>query len=431
MSAPVTPLHAVEDAEGEKPTRKPSTRELAEQIAAQESYAAGGAQLYVFRDGYYRPGEHHLQQRIVELLGHKWSRRNAQEIVAFLHVIAPGLWERPPLDVINTRSGLLDVETRELKPHTPEHLSPVQIAAAYDPDARCPATEAFLQSTIPDLIPLFMEIVGYTMTPDNSLQQAMMFIGQGGTGKSTATELISALLGRANVSTVALHQLEENQWASADMYGVLANIFSDLPAHALKSSSIFKSITGGDYIRGERKHRDAFTFKPYARLIFSANTAPPTADSSDAFFDRWLILPFTHKHRGAKHCDRRIIDKLTTPAELSGLLNHALTGLQRLHTQGTFTRIAASEKAAERFRIDADSAAGFFEECCALDREARIAKANLFKGYVAWCEANNRRPLAAQRFNARLRELHAGQLDEVSSKGTDYWLGVAHQEQRP
>lgn len=425
MTAEVTPLHAVADQQDDGVSkRKPSTLELAEQLVAREPYATGGTQLYAYIDGCYTPGERHLQRRLVEMLGHSWSRRKAQEIFEFVRVTSPELWERPPLETINVPNGLLDVRTRTLRKHTAEHLSPVRIAATYSPAATCPAADAFLASTAPELTPLLLEIAGLLLIPDERFQKSIMLKGPGGTGKTTFLELLAALIGQANVSRVALHQLEEDRFASADLFGMLANVFADLPGQALRSSSIFKSIVGGDVIRGERKGRDAFRFKPFARLLFSANAVPPTADSSDAFFERWTVLPFEHKHRGTSHEDKGLLPRITTPAELSGLLNRALDGLDRLHKQQHFSRIAASENAAERFRIDSDSAAGFCEERCQLDPATRIAKPALFKAYRTWCEDNNRHPLAAQRFNARLRELHAGNIDENPSKGVDYWTGI-------
>jgi putative DNA primase/helicase len=424
MTGNVTPLRAVAQDAAPAAREKFIAGDYARELAGAEPYATGGAQIYVFLDGHYKPGERHLQRRIVELLGDGWSKRKADEITAYLRITSPELRATPHVDTINVGNGLLDVPSRKLTPHTPDHLSPVQVAAEYDPEARCPAIDAFLQSTIPDLVPLFEEIVGYVATPDNRQQKAVMLIGPGGTGKSTAANLIRAFLGPENVASVALHQLEDDRFATADLYGRLANIFADLDARALRSSSMFKSITGGDRIRAERKHRDSFEFTPYARLIFSANEAPPTADNSDAFFERWLILPFESKHRGAAHCDRDLHAKLTTPTELSGLLNRALDGLTRLRAHG-FTRAATSDTATARFRVDADSAAGFSDALCTLDHDARIAKPDLFQAYRQWCEDNNRKPLGAQRFNHRLHELHTGQLDQVSSKGRDYWHGIA------
>jgi putative DNA primase/helicase len=400
-----------------------NTAECARILSGVESYAIGGGQLYVHQDGCYRPGARHLGQRIAGLLDSGWSRRKAEEITSYLRATVPELWEEPPCDIINVRNGLLDVATRELSTHMREHLSPVQIAASYDPVARCPQVDKFIASTIPGLGSTLMEIIGLLLIPDNRFQKAIMLLGPGGTGKTTALNMIRALLGSENVSTVALHQLDEHRFATADLYGKLANTFADLPGHALKSSSIFKSITGGDPIRAERKHCPAFSFKPYARLIFSANEAPPTADNSDAFFDRWLILPFDRRYRGTEHEDRDLTAKLTAPGELSGLLNKALDGLDRLRAQGGFTRAASSERAGKRFRIESDSAAGFCEECCEVRQDARVAKPELFKAYREWCAENNRLPLASVRFSRRLRELHK-HLDEVASGGTDYWLGI-------
>jgi putative DNA primase/helicase len=396
----------------------------AKALTKAEPYAIGGSQLYGYRDGYYQPFELLAQQNIVQLLGDDWRRRYADEIIAYQRVTSPELWEQPPLNVINTPSGLLNVKTRKLSPHSPAHLSPVRIAAAFDSGATCPAIDTYLESTVPELILLVEEILGYLMVPDNSLQRAIMLLGPGGTGKSTLTRLIAAFIGSENIASVALHKLEDDRFAVADLYGRLVNIFADLDSRALKSASMFKTITGGDAVRGERKHRDPFTFTPYARLVFSANTPPPTADSSDAFFDRWVILPFEQKHRNTKHCDSNIIDKLTTPSELSGLLNRALDGLERVHKQHGFTRIEGSENAAERFRVDSDSVAGFLEERCSVEDDGkRIGKPELFRAYRDWCADNNRTPFGAARFNRRLLELKPT-LQITSSKGRDSWLGI-------
>jgi len=73
--------------------------------------------------------------------------------------------------------------------------------------------------------------------------------------------LQSAFLGPENVASVGLHQLDD-RFATADLYGVLANIFADLDARALRASGIFKSITGGDQIRAERKYARVLPSRP-------------------------------------------------------------------------------------------------------------------------------------------------------------------------
>lgn len=400
-------------------------RRLADELASATPVAtAASGEIYVYRDGAYRPGgESDLRVRIVAALGDDWRRARADEVIAYTRQSVPKLWPEPPRDRINVRNGILDLGSGKLEPHDPAFLSPVQIGAAYDPEATCPVIDRFLVEVVaPELIPLLHEGVGYLVTPDNSLQQAFMYLGEGSNGKSTWLGAQTALLDPRNVSNVALHRLDEDRFSAAEIEGKLANIFADLDARALQASSMFKSITGGDRIMGERKYLPAFSFKPYARLLYSANEPPPTPDSSDAFFRRWIIIPFERRFAEGE-ADRNLLDKLTTPQELSGLLNHGLRALPALRERGTFTATSATEKASERFRVDSDSVAGFLGECCELDPDARTPRSKLFDAYRDWCGQNNRRALGKQRFNRRVEVLQPV-LAVAPYVGTQCWIGL-------
>jgi putative DNA primase/helicase len=425
-------LSVIDGGNGSAPDSAPDEfkwipRRGAEELRATGPYAVGGEHLWIYRDGCYRPrGEELLRGEVAKALGDNWRRARVDDVVTFIRDTAPRLEVEPPLDVINVRNGLLELSTRTLDEHTPDYLFPVQLAVDHDPEATCPKIDKFLSETLePGLIRLLIEAVAYLITPDNSMQKAFMFVGPGGSGKSVTLNILRALLGPENVSSVALHQIEDDRFATADLYGRLANIFADLDARALKSSSIFKSITGGDTIRGERKHRPAFDFLPTARLLFSANEVPPTSDSSDAFFSRWTIVPYKHTFRGTDRCDPDLTEKLTTPSELSGLLNHALAALPALRERGRFTSAPASEEAAERFRIDADSVAGFLSECCDLGPDRRAPRAQVYRAYKIWCTDANRQPLSRQRANRRIRELYRERVTESTIDGYDYWNGLS------
>lgn len=406
------------------PKPKFNARQLALKLDGETPVARGGGELFTYRDGHYRPGgRENLRERITRELGDDWKRHRAEETIGYLTDSAPQLWESPPLDRINLANGILDVTTGELNPHSPEFLSPVRLPVAYDPTAECPAIEKFLGEVLAvELVEVFYELAGYLTVPDNRLQQAVMLLGAGSNGKSRALDLLTAMLGRENVSAVALHQLEDNRFAPVRLYGKLANIFADLDHRTLQSSSMFKSITGGDRIEGERKRQDSFSFQPYARLLFSANEPPPTSDHSDAYFRRWLILPFDNRFDGSK-ADRNLLAKLTTPTELSGLLNRSLARLYGVRTRGHFTMTATAEKAAERFRVDSDSVAGFIAERCNIDPDARVRQSATFPAYRDWCAESNRRPLGKQNFNRRLAEL-IPTLAESKSGGVRYWTGI-------
>src|SRR4029453_602377 len=110
------------------------------------------------------------------------------------------------------------------------------------------------------------------------------------------------------------------------------------------------ALTGGDRISGERKFESRFSFQPYVRLLFSANHLPASLDATEAFFDRWLIVPFHNRFRGTKEeirC-RELNARLRDPKECSGLLNKALKVLPRLRQNG-FTRSESMEQALEEY----------------------------------------------------------------------------------
>jgi putative DNA primase/helicase len=174
-------------------------------------------------------------------------------------------------------------------------------------------------------------MVAYT-----AIQKALLLLGPGGTGKSTFLTALIHFLGKTNVSTLALQKIENDRFAGSRLVGKLANVCADLPSTHLETSSTFKSITGGDSISGEYKFRSSFDFVPFARLIFSANQPPQSHDATDAFFQRWYVLLFNTVFRGteAEVNSHELQARLSSPSELSGVLNRALKVLPEVLRSG-------------------------------------------------------------------------------------------------
>jgi len=205
---------------------------VADQITLTAHFAQdSGGRLYHFRDGAYRPRAEEFIKREVKRQVHtlditnKWSSRLGNEVCEYLRIDADHLWERPPLDVVNVQNGLLTIATGELKPHSPEFLSPVQLPVNYDPRATCPKWEKFVAETFPaDGLSLAWEIVAWLMVPDTSIQKAVLLTGEGANGKSRYLAGVQAFLGNENVCGLSLHRLESDRFCVARMIGRLTNI---------------------------------------------------------------------------------------------------------------------------------------------------------------------------------------------------------------
>jgi putative DNA primase/helicase len=318
-------------------------RQLAEIIASTEAFAvdSAGGLLYRYSDGVYKPdGERHVKQAVKALLvasgeSRRWSRYLSDEVLAYIAVDAPELWTEVPRNQINVLNGLLDLQSHTLLlPHTPTYLSTVQLPVFYDPSADCPAWCTFLKRVLPPDVyeaGLVWQLLAQILAGDIDSHQAILLSGPGGNGKSTLCQAMRAFLGENNVSSLNLNQLS-NQFGADNLYGRLANVIDDLSSRHLVDTSTFKRIVGGDIITADRKYRDPLVFRPFARLVFSANELPQVSDASDGFYDRWVVLPFPNDFRGQySEIPRHILDaQLAASAELSGVLNRALKALPNI-----------------------------------------------------------------------------------------------------
>jgi putative DNA primase/helicase len=372
-----------------------------------------GGLLYHFENGVYRPtGRRFIEKRVKQLCEGQapksWTPELSGRVESWILADALELWERPPLDVLNCRNGLLNVESRTLVPHSPEHLSPVQIAATFDPDARCPHIDQFIREVFPaDTWHLPAQITAWLMLPDMSIQKAVLLLGEGSNGKSIWMTLLLTFLGKENVSALSLHRLEADKFSAARLVGKLANVCADLPTKELVGTSLFKALTGGDAVVGERKYEPSFEFLPFARLVFSANSAPRSEDSTHGFFRRWLVIPFSRifDDKAPEAVPPTILNtRLSQPSELSGLLNKALDALPTIR-KGRFTESDSTRAALDEFRRTTDPLAVWLDINTVERPEAMIPKNKLRSAYGLVCQEAGRPILGEVQFTAALRRL--------------------------
>jgi putative DNA primase/helicase len=245
------------------------------------------------------------------------------------------------------------------------------------------------------------------LTPDRSIQKAICLVGEGGNGKSAFLDLATNFVGTENVCHLSLHRLESDRFSPARLYGKLANICPDLPSERLAGSATFKAITGGDRITGEFKYSDSFEFTPFARLLFSANRLPASDDASQAFFDRWLIVPFPNRFRHTQGETPRSIlqNRLCTRSELSGAFNKALDALLRVRRCCRFTESRESRIAVRQYQAANDAFAAWLDEHTIVSQQATVIQSELHAAYASHCRQHDRRPTSKQSFGRRLKAL--------------------------
>jgi putative DNA primase/helicase len=389
--------------------------DLADAITFDHHFAQdAGGKLYVYQGGrYVSRGTEFVKSQVKGRLDQwgqagAWTTHKADEVVEYIRVDAPRLWERPSLAEVNVLNGLLDVGDLVLAPHNPDFLSPVQLPVTFAPQAKCPGWEAFVQQVFPsDTQELPWELLAWLMLPDTSIQRAVLLLGEGGAGKSRFLAAVRAFLGIANTSTVSLHRLESDRFSVARLIGRLANLFADLPSEHLASTATFKGITGGDSLSAEYKFRDSFDFTPFCRLIFSANTPPRSKDGSQAFFDRWLTVPLNRVFRGTpEEVPAPMLDaQLSAPQELSGALNRALAVLPRLRARHGFEITPSMLAVWEEFRSTTDPLAVWLDRATMEGAALMVPCADLLREFNTYAESAGIVRMTVMGFGVALQRL--------------------------
>ncbi len=382
---------------------------LADELMSEYSLIYTGEQLYVYQEGVYKPcKEDFIKKECRKRLGTKSTISRIKEVIAHiidLRKVDAEEINKQGIKLINLKNGMLDWRTGELLPHDKGYLSTIRIPVRYDPEATCPTVDAFLESTLPaDCIELIEEIIGYCLIPDVSFDKAIMLVGSGANGKSTFLNLLGAVLGFDNVSTIPLQEICDHRFKRAGLFGKLANIFTDVGSRALLDSGYFKAIVSGDSIDAEQKFKTPFNFRPHVKLLFSANEMPKSGDRTHAFYRRWIIVPFPNTFMG-RDADRSLIYKMLTPKGLSGLLNRAVRGLRRLFKNSCFSENATTSAALNEYRKENDSIVAFIEACCEFDKGFEIGRKELFGAYETFCNDEGAKQAGKKNFNKVVRGL--------------------------
>lgn len=323
-------------------------------------------QPHIYLNGYYVPGAFGAIDKIALEYLPTLTKAKRAELYDYLRYVAPERQISAPRYVC-FRNGVFDLETGQLTEHSPEIAVTNSIPWRYVPDAHSDMLDSFLNSVACDdanIIALLEEIGGACLYRDNRpIRKAFLLVGDGSNGKSTFIDLLKTALGVENCPTLDFRDLDK-RFQTAELYGKLANLGDDIADGYVENVSTFKKIVSGERITAEQKGRDPFSFEPYAKLIFAANTIPRFSDRSGAALNRLMMIPFNVTFReGRPEYDPQYRAKLTCPEIIEAYLARAIQGIQRLLKVGKFTNSKEAEQLKDDFKIENNPVLAFIEEC--------------------------------------------------------------------
>ena len=263
--------------------------------------------------------------------------------------------------LLNFQNTMFDPITIDTTEHKPEYLSTIRIPYRYDPGADCSLwlktiDEIFENDKIK--IDMLQEFFGQCLTRDVKQEKGLLLLGQSRSGKSTILNTLHYLVGNDNVSTVPLKYILNPVYTSM-MIHKLINFDKDVSKKAQDFEEDFKKIITGEEITSNDKYDDPFNFKPFCKMVLSANEFPRITDHSSAFYNRLILIPcdrvFTPEEQ-----NRNLREELLK--ELPGVLNWSIEGLKRLTNRGFFEEVDFMGEALEELRIENNPVEAFFRD---------------------------------------------------------------------
>jgi putative DNA primase/helicase len=339
----------------------------------------------------------------------------------------------PAVDLVACRNGILNLKTRELAPHDPLFFTTNCLPLDYDRTAPKPKRWLqFLEEIWPadkdgyhdsEAEDTLQEIAGYLLTSDTRQQKIFLIIGPPRSGKGTIVHVLVQLLGDANCVFPTLSSLggEFGRWPLIDKKLAAitdARIGSKADTH--KTAELLLSISGGDPQTINRKNQAYWTGRLDVRFLITTNVLPAIRDTSGTIATRYILLKLTESFLAREDLNL----KATLAPEMSGILNWALDGLDRLRERGFFRTPTSSRDSIRELEDAAEPVRAFLREWCTCDPNERVNVKTLYRGYRAWAEEAGQSILARNSFGRAL----SGQLPELKKTGVgakrDY-IGVA------
>lgn len=369
-----------------------------------------GKMPYIYENGYYRLDENETRLKDIiqlQLLDEVITINNVNRIYNL--ILASDSLQKEfsdmniyPKNWINFRNGMFDPIKWEMHEHNEKYLATNQVPHAFIPNAPLTGstTKEFIEFSIPNEQDreMLWQYYGYCMTIDSSLQKFLTLKGQGGTGKSQLIHIADVMVGRENLSNISLQQLNERFYPSM-LLGKLLNTCADIPSKAMEAVDGIKKATGEDYLFAERKGKDGFSFRSYAKLLFSANEIPLNIEEkSEALYRRMMIIKVERKP--AKK-DPKLQEKLDS--EINYSIMQAMEALHRMYINGGIIESQNSKDNVQELYMEADSVTAFLYEHSKVVEGKSVKSAELYEQYDKYCQEGDRRAVGRTSFHKTMK----------------------------
>lgn len=324
-------------------------------------------------------------------------------------------------ELLNTQSGVVDLRTKELRPHDPELLFTKITAGEYIPGATSRDWQKAL-TALPPKVAAYLQVrfgqaaTGY-MTPDDKL---VLLRGSGSNGKSTIVEGVREALGEFCVTVperLLLANPGDHPTELTTLLGARLALIEELPEGRSLNVKRTKDVVGTPKITARRMREDNITWRATHTLMLTTNYLPIVSETDHGTWRRLMLILFPFRFMAENDPKRLPSDLIgeeglrerlgtqVTPANLAAILSWIVDGAAAYFEAGDMPREPkAVTVATEAWREDADPILAYFGERLELDSGFAIPSADMAADFNEWLHSRGHHEWSTPTINARLGE---------------------------
>lgn len=293
--------------------------------------------------------------------------------------------------LLNCANGVLNLETFELIPHSPNQRFMKCTRAAYSPEEHSSLWRDTVRQIVPDndTYDYLQRMAGYCLTGSAADEKLFFLYGPGGAGKGTFIETLGQALGDYSTSVpveILLSSKGNREGNNPTPYkamlkGVRLALSSESGIGNYFDEATLKYLTGRDVITGRFLHSNPIKFTPSHKLVISSNYMPAIRDVTDEGVKRRLvIIPF---NADIKDRDTTLKDRLFTPENLSDCLLWAVEGCRKWQRKGLKEDTFSQEirGAISSYYVENDTVGEFIDTHCDLGKGLYASGFSLYREF--------------------------------------------------
>jgi len=331
---------------------------------------------------------------------------------------------------LNCQDGTIDLKSGELLPHRAEdmitHITPV----AYDPEARYPLWDKFLERVLPDpeVRASVQRAVGHSACGDPREEKIFFLYGPPGTGKSTLITAVGGALGDGYITAADSEAFLQRDRISGSPRSDIARLAgarlvtsTEVQEGKRLDESLVCQLAGGDTVTARFLYRESFEFKPTFTLWLVANHRPYVSSDDSPVWRRILLIPFDQVIP-EKEREPQVKALLSDPESAgSAILAWIVEGALSWQREG-LNPPPAVLASTEEYRQDSDPLQDFIAERCVVDPAAFVSGKELWAAYSEWFEASGERSRLGPKQFARALKTRGLEHPHTSAGGS--WIGI-------